>query len=90
MATDIKEPESIPPVAVDVDAIALEKSVTDQSLELTGLSNQDVQALHAQQAREFEQQQSDPNAVDPLTGLSTTELEDMHKRQIMESNQAVK
>jgi hypothetical protein len=90
VAIDTPTPESIPPAVIEADAIALEKSVNDQSLELTGLSNQDVQSLHAQQAREFEQQHNDANAVDPLTGLPTTELEDMHKKQIMESNQAVK
>jgi len=88
VAIDTPAPDSFPPAAVNVDAITMEKSVNDQLLKLTGLPNQDVQALHAQQLREIAQQHNDLNAIDRLTGLSTTELENMHEKQIMESNQA--
>jgi hypothetical protein len=90
VAAEVKEPEPIPSVASEVNSISLTKSASDQTLELTGLSNQEVQDLQTQQAKEFEQQQSDPNTVDPLTGLTLTALEDMHKTQIMESNQKIK
>lgn len=89
-ATGAPEPESLPPVLSDADVTSLDKVDSDQSLELTGLSNQIVQNLHTQQTREFEQQQSDPNVVDPLTGLTLTALEDMHKKQIMKSNLEIK
>lgn len=62
----------------------------DQSMELTGLSDQAIQELHAQQVHEFQQQQSDPNAVDPFTGLTPAALDNMHKQQIMELGQVGK
>ena len=85
-----KEAEAIPPVSSETESISVNESVPDQTLELTGLSDQAVQELHVQQVHEFQQQQNDPNAVDPFTGLTPAALENMHKKQIMESNQVVK
>lgn len=89
-AKDSKKLESIPSVLPDVDSSSSDKVASDGSLDkdpLIGLSTQDVQELHAQQAREFEQQQNAPDAVAPFTGLTLTALEDMHKKQILEFNQ---
>jgi len=90
VAAEVKEPESVLPPAVAVDSSSSDKIVSDLTLELTGLSSQDIQVLHTQQAKEFEQRQHIPATVDPLTGLSSAELEQMHKQQIKELNQPVK
>lgn len=84
ITADFKDQNSAIPPVVEVDAASSDKSASNVSLELTGLSNQNIQALHTQQAREVERKRHDPNAVDPLTGLSSVELEEMHKKQVIE------
>lgn len=90
VSSGVKEAEAILPVPPEQESISVNESVSDQSLELTGLSAQAVQELHAQQAHEFQQQQNDPGAVDPFTGLTPAALETMHAKQIMELDQVVK
>lgn len=85
-AAEVTAPESLPPVLPDTDI----DTASDQSLELTGLSNQDLQKLHTQQARDFDQHQNDPKAIDPFTGMTMAALEDMQKKQLMEPNQTIK
>ena len=89
-ATDVAEPESDSSTQSDGDTASIAEVASEQSPEPADLSDQDVQKLHAQQMREFEQQQNNPGAIDSLTGMAPKALEDMHNKQIRESNLSVK
>lgn len=82
VAAEVKDPDLVLPPSIEIDASSSGKLASDPSLEITGLSSQNIRALHTQQAKEFDQKQNEPKTVDLLTGLSSAELEQMHEKQI--------
>jgi hypothetical protein len=93
VAKNSKESETDQNVAADVDSSLPDKVAPAESAEIAPLPvlpNKDIEKLQAQQVKEFERQQNDPNTVDPITGMTLSALEDLQKKQIMESNKDVK
>lgn len=79
------EAEPLPPVIEVKD----DANNSDPSLELAGVSRDDLEMLHAQQTKDFMQQQSDSKTIDPFTGLTIAALQDMQKNRIWNRNKDV-
>lgn len=84
------EPESNSSVPSGADSATVTEFASEQSPEPADISDQNIQELQAQQARDLDRQQANPNDVDPLTGMTHRALEDMHNKQIVESNKIIK
>lgn len=93
VAKGSKELKSTVNIASDMDANASDDVASAELPDMASfvdLTDPDIQKLQVQQTKELEQQQNNPNTVDPLTGMTLSALNDLLKKQNIDLNQDIK